>query len=287
MQETVDEYMRILDPDGVLKSKRMEHLYKKLYRLSLLIIETIAKEFSDSDFRPAFFELKIDGKDGRPEPLQLTLENNARLVLRGYIDRVDIWRDGEDVFVRILDYKTGSKQFNLSELSYGINIQMLLYLMSICANPGAHFREVSGLDSDSHPIPAGIVYLSSAMSKSQLSGFDVSDEEILEVAESKINRSGLILNDERLIHAISHSHSKDILLGVTEKNGVFSGKALVDIGQLGGIFDDLKQTLVNIGNNIYSGIADCSPMNELGQDPCHYCTAKQICRKNIFETRRF
>lgn len=287
MQETVDEYIRILDPDGVLKSKRMEHLYKKLYRLSLLIIETIAKEFSDSDFRPAFFELKIDGKDGRPEPLQLTLENNARLVLRGYIDRVDIWRDGEDVFVRILDYKTGSKQFNLSELSYGINIQMLLYLMSICANPGAHFREVSGLDSDSHPIPAGIVYLSSAMSKSQLSGFDVSDEEILEVAESKINRSGLILNDERLIHAISHSHSKDILLGVTEKNGVFSGKALVDIGQLGGIFDDLKQTLVNIGNNIYSGIADCSPMNELGQDPCHYCTAKQICRKNIFETRRF
>ena len=76
-------------------------------------------------------------------------------------------------------------------------------------------------------------------------------------------------------------------MGVTEKDGVFSGKALVDIDQLGGIFEDLRQTLINIGNNIYSGIADCSPMNELGQDPCRYCSAKQICRKNIFETRRF
>ena len=287
MQETVDEYIRILDPDGVLKSKRMEHLYKKLYRLSMLIIETTAKEFSDSDFRPAFFELKIDGKDGRPSPLELTLENESRLVLRGYIDRVDIWRDGEDVFVRILDYKTGSKEFNLSDVNYGINIQMLLYLMSVCANPSEHFRKVSGLDEDSNPIPAGIVYLSSAMSKSELSGFDAADEEILSAAEEKINRSGLILKDERLINAISHSHSKDILLGVTEKDGVFSGKALVDIDQLGGIFEDLRQTLINIGNNIYSGIADCSPMNELGQDPCRYCSAKQICRKNIFETRRF
>ncbi len=287
MQETVDEYIRILDPDGVLQSKRMEHLYKKLYKLSMLIVETTLKEFSDSDFRPAFFELKIDGKDGRPEPLELTLENEARLVLRGYIDRVDIWKDGEDVFVRILDYKTGSKQFNLSDASYGINIQMLLYLMSICANPGAHLREVAGLDKDAHPIPAGIVYLSSAISKTQITGFDISDEEIFSIAESKINRSGLILNDEKLINAISHSHSKDVLLGVTQKDGVFSGKALVDIGQLGGIFDELKQTLINIGNNIYAGIADCSPMNELGQDPCHYCTAKQICRKNFFETRRF
>ena len=200
---------------------------------------------------------------------------------------MDIWKDGEDVFVRILDYKTGSKQFNLSDASYGINIQMLLYLMSICANPGAHFREVAGLDNDSYPIPAGIVYLSSAISKTQVSGFDVSDEEILEVAESKINRSGLILNDEKLINAISRSHSPDILLGVTHNGATFSGKALVDIAQLGCIFDELKETLINIGNNIYAGIADCSPMNELGQDPCHYCTAKQICRKNIFETRRF
>ena len=287
MQETVDEYIRILDPDGILKNKRMEHLYKKLYRLSMLIIETTLKEFSDSDFRPAFFELKIDGKDGRPEPLELSLENRARLVLRGYIDRVDIWRDGEDVFVRILDYKTGSKQFNLSDASYGVNIQMLLYLMCICANPGSHFREVAGLENDSYPIPAGIVYLSSAISKTQVWGFEVSDEEILDLAESKIKRSGLILNDERLIHAMSHSHSMDVLLGVTQRDGVFSGKALVDIGELGGIFDELKETLINIGNNIYAGIADCSPMNELGQDPCHYCTAKQICRKNIFETRRF
>ena len=279
-ERLVTEYLSSLDPDGSLRSPRMEHLYGKLRKLSTLIIESTLQEFGDSDFRPAFFELRIDGKEGNPSPLTLSLDNGAELVLRGFIDRVDVWKHGGKVYVRILDYKTGSKEFNLSDLQYGLGTQMLLYLFAVCASPGANFREATGLSEDQLPIPAGVVYLSSAIPKKELHSFAASEEEILDVARDSLKRSGLILNDENVLYAMSHSASPDFLLGITQKDGVPTGKALVSEESFQKIYSDVRSTLMEIGSKIYQGIADCIPTDAPGQDPCKYCTVRPMCRKN-------
>ncbi len=279
-QKITDRYITMICPDESLHTKRMEHLYSRLRRLSLLLIDNISTELSDSDFRPAFFELHIDGKDGGPLPLVFELSNGTSLVLKGFIDRVDIWRDGDEVYVRILDYKTGSKQFSLSELDYGLNTQMLLYLFAVCTSPGANFRYAMGLERDALPLPAGVVYLSSAIPKIACDNFNATEEDILLAAEQKLMRSGIIVNDEKIINAMSHSRSKDFLMGVTQKNGKYVGKALLSSEELTGLFEKTSDTLKAIGEKIYAGIADCSPIELAGQDPCKYCTVKQMCRKN-------
>ncbi len=278
----VEKYINIISPDASLNTKRMEHLYKKLRSLSLLITDSVCTELADSDFRPAFFELHIDGKNGNPCPVELPLSDGAKIVLKGYIDRVDIWQDGNEVYVRIVDYKTGNMQFSLSELEYGLNTQMLLYLFSVCTAPGEKFKRLTSLGESDSPIPAGVTYLSSAISKEVLNRFDVSDEEILQRSEQKLMRSGIILDDEKVIRAMSHSASKEILMGVTQKDGKFVGKPLLDSEALDGLFDQIQNTLTEIGNNIYSGIADCAPLLECGHDPCKFCKVQPMCRKNNF-----
>ncbi len=278
----VCEYISMIAPDNSLNTKRMEHLYGKLTRLSLFIAENVCKELSDSDFRPAFFELHIDGKNGNPEPVEIPLSNGAALVLKGYIDRVDIWRDGDHVYVRIVDYKTGSMTFSLSELEYGLNTQMLLYLFSLCTSPGYTFRKMTSLGDGELPLPAGVVYLSAAISKSPLERFDTTEEEIICTAEQKLVRSGLILDEAQVIRAISHSASKDILMGVTQRDGHFVGKPLISGEALSELFVQLRTTLTDIGEKIYSGIADCEPNTHTGNDPCKFCIAKPMCRKNNF-----
>jgi ATP-dependent helicase/nuclease subunit B len=268
----------MIAPDQALNTKRMEHLYSKLCKLSLLILDGVIKEFSDSDFRPAFFELRIDGRDSNPAPIELSLKNGARLVLRGFVDRVDVWKDNGEVYIRIVDYKTGSKQFSLSDLDYGINTQMLLYLFAICSSPSKKMEISDG----KLPIPAGVVYLSSAISQTKLSGFEVSEQEILMQASENLSRSGILLSDERVLYAMSHSASKQILMGVTQKDGEFVGSSLVSGEEFSDIYDKIKQILVEIGDKIYDGIADCSPLELGGQDPCKYCTVKQMCRKSDF-----
>ncbi len=284
VSRTVKEYIDLICPDPSLKTRRMAHLYSRLTRLSMLIIDNVLSEFEDSDFRPAFFELRIDGKDGAPAPLSLSLDNGAEIVLRGFIDRVDVWREGEsgDVYVRIVDYKTGSKQFNISDLDYGLNTQMLLYLCALCTSPGTRFSQAVSLGEDSSPIPAGVVYLSSAIPRTPLADFDTDERDILDIAQSKLSRSGILLNDPRVIDAMSHSASKDILMGITKKDDAYQGRPLIDSEELYGLFDKIKQTLSDIGDKIYSGLADCTPLNIGGSDPCQYCEMKPICRKNNF-----
>ncbi|MBO7310725.1 MAG: PD-(D/E)XK nuclease family protein, partial [Clostridia bacterium] len=279
IDEIVDEYIKIIVPDSALLTRRMQHLYKKLQRLSRLVAESVISEFSDSDFRPAFFEFHINGKEGNPEPLVLSLKNGARLVLKGYIDRVDIWKQNNKVYVRIVDYKTGSKQFDLSDLEVGLNTQMLLYLFAVCRNPGSTFIKKYNLDG-AEVIPAGVTYLSSAFPKIKLNNFDNTDDQIFDKAQQELSRSGIILDEESVINAMSHSKSKDILLGIYQKNGKYVGKSLVSSKDFSNLYASISDTLVKIGENIYSGIADCTPM--VGEDPCKYCNVYPMCRKNNF-----
>ena len=278
--EIIERYIRMISPDDAINTKRMAHLYSKLRRLSLLLISNVTKEFADTTFRPAFFELHTNGKDGNPAPIEIPLEGGARVVLKGFIDRVDLWKNGDKVYVRIVDYKTGSKSFDLADVAVGLNTQMLLYLFSVCTAPGARLRTVAGIEDDDSPIPAGIVYLSSALPSIKLNDYRLSEEDILKLTEENFSRSGLVINDEDVLGAFSASGSSDLLLGVAKKDGKYVGKALIDTKDFENLHTQILDILTDIGNKIYSGIADCAPISYGGADPCKYCTAKPICRKN-------
>ncbi len=278
--EIIQEYIKDIAPDEAINTKRMAHLYNKLRRLSLLLINNITKEFADTSFRPAFFELHTNGSNGNPSPIEIPLDNGAKVILSGYIDRVDIWKNGDEVYIRIVDYKTGSKSFELSDVSVGLNTQMLLYLFSVCRDPGTKLREAAKLDNDCKPIRAGIVYLSSAMSDIHLNDYSLTEDQILSLAEDKFTRSGLILNQEKVLEAFSRSDSPSLLLGVKKQDGKYVGKALIDSEGFDDLNAQITDTLTQIGNKIYEGIADCSPL--VGSDPCKSCKLKPICRKNDF-----
>ncbi|MBQ9112278.1 MAG: PD-(D/E)XK nuclease family protein [Clostridia bacterium] len=282
-ERIVTEYIGRIAPDEALNTKRMAHIYNKLKKLSVLLIENTVKEFADCDFRPAFFELHTDGRDDGPRPLEIPLDGGTRVVLKGIIDRVDLWKKDGKVYVRIVDYKTGSKDFSLEDVSHGLNTQMLLYLFSVCRDPGMRFRISAGLENGEPPVPAGIVYLSSALPKVEIKDYGVSDEEVLLRTEEELSRSGILLDDEEIIHAFSHSDSKSLLLGVSKnKNGEYTGKALISGEAFDELYGQIESTIRDIGNSIYSGIADSTPLRYGDNDPCKYCTVKPICRKNNY-----
>ena len=286
IKEIVSEYIQLLIKDPSYNTKRMDYLYNKLEKLSLLIVENTVREFRDSDFRPLFFEYSIGKSTEDAPPFTVSLSNGASLMLTGYIDRVDVWKDNNNVYVRIVDYKSGKKQFSLDDVDMGINIQMLLYLFAICRDPGNAFRISTEMDRGDSPIPAGVVYLSSYMTKQTLADFSISEEAILETAKNSISRSGIILDEDSVLTAMSHSLSKEILLGVEQKDGEFVGKALLSGEKFKELYSQIYSTITEIGERIYGGRADTEPMYPIKTDPCSYCQFTQLCRKNDFGRRK-
>lgn len=286
MKRIVAEYISKLVKDPSYNTKRMEYLYNKLEKLSVLIIESTLKEFKDSDFRPMFFEYGIGRSGDTAAAIEINVSSGASIMLTGSVDRVDIWKNDGKVYVRILDYKSGKKQFSLDDVACGINIQMLLYLFAICKAPGNAFRISTGMAEDELPVPAGVVYLSSHMTKQTLNDYSVSENEILDKAEQSISRSGIILDDESVVNAMSHSCSKEILVGVERKDGKLVGKALLSGDDFDDLYGQIYNTLTEIGERIYSGRADTEPMYPINTDPCGYCDYSQLCRKNNFGRRK-
>ena len=114
-------------------------------------------------------------------------------MLTGVADRVDGWEHDGKLYLRIVDYKSGAKQFSLTDVWYGMGLQMLLYLFTL---------EKTGLQGRDIPIvPAGVLYVP-ARDTLISAGERLSDEEILKEKLKKLRRSGLLLKDETVLEAM-------------------------------------------------------------------------------------
>ena len=276
VDQIVQEYLNSVCPPQLLISKRLKHLYSKLQKLAILLARSIIFEFSDSDFFPAAFELKINSKSGAIKPLTFTLTSGTQIHFNGIIDRVDLYKKNSTVYVRVVDYKTGAKEFNLNELKYGLNTQMLLYLYAICKNGNTFVTDATNSEI-ADILPAGVVYLSSSISA--LSRADYEDASVIESdAENELSRSGVILAEHNILAAMNKSINSKYLLGASiNANGDIKGSSAIDAQKFQDIFKELDDVIVKIADQLESGVISAKPI-KTQNSPCEYCTAKPICR---------
>lgn len=276
----VEEYIAKITPEKERNSRRLRHLYLRLKRLALLMLQNILEEFSNSDFTPAFFELKFDGKDKNPPPMEFLLPDGFRVSFSGIVDRVDLLKKNDEVYLRVIDYKTGTKLFSLDEIPYGINLQMLLYLFALCRTSNSEFTRQLGLSENSSPTPAGILYLSANLPTVDAEEYDT-EEAVLQKAADAFKRSGLLLNDSDILLAMNHDLSSKFLAGIKKnKDGELVGKALFSGEDFDKLYQQIETTVARIANELRSGNAEAKPTECPGQNPCDYCQMKPICRRS-------
>lgn len=249
---------------------RIAHLLIRLYRLSTLVAVTLCREQAESRFLPRFFELSIEkSSELGIEPPTITLEDGSRVSLVGKIDRVDTFEKDGKLYIRVVDYKTGTKQFSVDDIKQGFNLQLLLYLFAICDSDSTALKKTVGAPENAPILPAGAVYLSTATSdipttpKEQV-------ESVLVKASGEIKRSGILLDDEDILHAMSESGDPRILAG--------GKKSFTPEEKFALLKQDLYQTIENISKEMKTGNASATPVTHNGRISCEYCNIKQFCR---------
>lgn len=241
-------------------SPRLMHLTDHLTISSERFVLRIRDEFRQSKFTPRDFEITI-GKGEDIPPIKLENEN-GRVELRGKVDRVDTYEDSEGrVYIRIADYKTGSKKFDIRNIEAGRDIQMLLYLFSICENGKRRYGE--------NISPAGVLYVSV---KPAAENVDLG----VPAKEAENNNSGFLLDSEEVLTAMEPSlEGKYIPVslgkGGKKKNDKYLGTAEA--------FEDLKKSVVDVvlraSDDLRTGKADAKPCEDA---VCEYCKMHAVCR---------
>ncbi|MBR6728064.1 MAG: PD-(D/E)XK nuclease family protein, partial [Clostridia bacterium] len=202
IDEKIGAFKKNMIGDG--DDPRTRQLLRRAGVTAFLLLSGMRDEFKHSLFRPAFFELPfgMNGEEGALTlpALQFLQEDGLKAGLRGVADRVDLYQKDNTVYFRIVDYKTGNKEFDSAELEKGLSGQMLLYMRAVCSCRDKAFLERIGADENTLLRPAGIVYCI-AKRPSFISDPGMTTEEILAGARGRIERHGVAINEDNLLLA--------------------------------------------------------------------------------------
>ncbi len=261
---------------------RMRRTVSKLKKTSLLLVKNLITEFSQSDFVPVRFEMPVGFEgNGSIPPLRIPLGDGTSAYLCGIIDRTDVYRKGNDVYVRVVDYKTGAKDFSLSDIALGINLQLLLYLFTICHAEKPSTLTALGIDgTDSiNILPAGALYLG-ARSPEISAEQSTPPEVIMSEVNDSIKRSGLLLGDDEILRAMEHNlEGKFIPVKVLKSgDGYRSGAPVVSLEDFDALYRRILGTVRELAVGIKSGKSDAAPLKTYLHDACKYCPMKPVCR---------
>ena len=201
----------------------------------------------------------VIGKNEDIEPIRLESENGC-VELRGKVDRVDTYEDGEGkIYIRVADYKTGSKKFELSNVEKGRDLQMLLYLFSICENGKKKYGD--------NLSPAGVMYVSVRPSAQDVDLGVIAPEE-------KNKNSGLLLDNDEVLTAMEPSLEGRFIPVSVGKGGKKKG-TLISEEAFASLKEDVVKTVLAACDELRSGKADACPEDK---SACEYCKMHAVCR---------
>ena len=270
----VNEYIRDTLNDFREKSPRFVYLFRRLTASVRAVVRDMAAELARSEFVPLDFELNFADRDAFP-PVRIG-EGEEALILTGIADRVDGFvRDGK-LFVRVVDYKTGVKSFSLSDVWYGLGLQMLLYLFALQRRGAVRYKQ--------EIVPAGVLYVPARDVLLSASG-PLSPEEILAEKAKARRRSGLLLEDADVLAAMERGETP-LYLPVSFKNGVYSGDALASAEQLGQLARHIDETLRALAKELRAGAMAADPWyRSQTESACTFCDYAAACHFNEHDDR--
>ena len=244
-------------------------LVRRLKRIVSKALKYIIQTIIHSDFSIEGTEVEF-GKNGKYKPIILELEDGKRVEITGKIDRIDTANEEDGKYLRIIDYKSSSKNIDLNEVYAGLQIQLLTYMDAIC--------------KEEDIMPAGIFYFS-LLEQMIKADKKISEEEIENMIQKNFRMKGLIVADVKIIkmndNTLSSGSSKLVPAAITQSgsvnekwtNGVSKEEFKV-------LQDYINITIKQIAKEIFDGNIEIKPYNKKGKTPCEYCEYKAICGFN-------
>jgi len=258
-----------------LDSQRLTYLFQRNSQELEMIVRELWQEMQESAFLPVGFEVAF-GEDCEM-PAVAIHGTTMEAWLRGFVDRVDLWRDQGSGYFRVVDYKTGKKDFDYCDVFNGIGLQMLLYLFSL----ESHGKVLFGTSAKA----AGVQYFPARAPLVSVDGV-LSDEEAEQEREKYWKRKGLLLAEEEVLLAMENAENPKRLCCKRKKDGTLSGD-LATAEQFRMLKSYIFLVLQRMVDEIASGRVAPNPYTRgTSHNACRFCPYAAVCHPDEVPDRR-
>lgn len=270
VDEIIDDMAEKFQNGILFSSYRYKYLVKRLKRISKRALWTLTCHLKKGGFVPFGHEITF-GKDGILPPLVLKLSTGEEIHLEGRIDRVDFYEDENGSYVKIIDYKSGSKDFNLSEVYYGLQLQLMVYL-DVLLTMGEHL----GKDKVN---PAGIFYfkIDDPLIRTTEKGIELVEREI----NKELKMKGLVVKDVGIIKEMDREidrSSEVIPVALNKDNEISKTSSVLSQDDFKHVLTHVRKVIEDIASEIMKGKVAIEPCKRGATAFCKYCQYISICQ---------
>jgi ATP-dependent helicase/nuclease subunit B len=271
-KEAVNLLAPKLQGEILLSSNRFHYIKRKLETIITRASQILSDHSKASKFTPVGLELGFGKKEELP-PIQLHLPNGVTMELIGRIDRVDKAEGSNGLLLRIIDYKSSGKALDLTEVYYGLALQMLTYLDIVIT----HSQGWLG----SEATPAGVLYFHVHNPMIKTNGMapeNIIEEEIFKSFKMK----GLLLGEEESVklmdQTLESGHSRIVSAALKKNGGFQANSSVASEEEFTQLRTYVRKTFEEIGMKISEGETSIAPYKLKNQTPCTFCSFKSFCQ---------
>ena len=252
-------------------SARNRYLAQRVGQITKRTVWALQQQIKKGDFIPAGFEVSFSAADNL-SAMKIALSESEALHLRGRIDRMDVCEDGGKVYVKIIDYKSGSTSFDLLALYYGLQLQLVVYMDAVTEMAQHHYP-------DKEIVPAGILYYNIADPLAEKKGQpdpEKIDAEILE----KLRMNGLVNSELEVVRHLDRTIEKesDVIPVVLKDGEVQAGRSSVaNRERFARLSQFVHRKLKEAGQEILDGEIGVAPYKNGQRTACDYCPYHAVC----------
>lgn len=264
IKESVEECIVDYGNTILYSTARNEYMIHRLERLMRRTIWALTKQLEKGDFEPAGFEIAYDSG-------AIALDNQHAMRVFGKIDRIDICETEDDVYVKVIDYKTGQKAFSLDEFYHGLQMQLVVYM-----------KAAMELEHQKYPekqiTPAGFLFYSV---EDPVIAKQPSEEKRESELLKKLKPDGIVNGDNEVIRHLDSSlkqgSSTVIPVGKNKDESLSKYSKVLGKEELQLLSEFADKKMKAIGNAIMDGETDANPYSIGEHTPCTYCKYRGIC----------
>ena len=286
VSEIVDEMLEKMRNSGIAASKRHAALIARLKRVVSRAVRLIAEHMRRSGFKPVAHEVDF-GENGKYPPIVIELDPGEKIFLTGRIDRVDALETRDGTYLRIIDYKSGKRDFKLSDVFYGLQVQLAAYLDAVrksgvpLRGPASGMRKSSGGSGTiASYLPGGILYFKIDDPIVKGSG-RIADEEIEKAVMRKLKMRGLLLADANIIKEMDNGIEGTSLIipASVNKDGVIGkNTSAATLKRFNLLSKYVGKLLKDLCGEIVKGDVSIKPYKRKRDTSCKYCGFSAVCQ---------
>ncbi len=277
VQESVQKVTEDYGNTILKSSARYRYLVGRLERMTDKTVWALTRQLQAGSFLPEGSEVDFSAETNTPG-MALSVSPGITMKLHGRIDRMDLARTEDGVYVKIIDYKSGSTVFDLTKLYYGLQLQLILYL-------SAALELTAKANPDQKTIPAGVYYYNIRNPVVEKPQAGQSPEELLQAVEQSVleelRMNGLSNASPDILQLLDHTEGKKsaVIKNLTrDASGAPAGSSLVAGGEeMEQLCRYSKKKAAVLCREMLSGEIPVNPYSYKEQTGCDYCCYKGIC----------